>query len=169
VEREPRRIHLGRRPRRAVLVAHVLSSVGWFGVAGMVLFLLLVAGSNGTGDARAVYRVVETSIWVSVPVAAVSGLTGVLLGLGTPWGVAKHWWVVLKEIAFVPLVMTDLLVVAPSVHDAARGGSTAGLFDPAIAHCVVLALASVVSILTPFGRTPHGRAARGRRRVPSRA
>jgi hypothetical protein len=145
-------------------VAHVLSSVGWFGVAGMVLFLLLVAGSSGAADARAIYRVVETSLWLSVPIAAVAGLTGLLLGLGTPWGLAKHWWVVLKEIAFVPLVVTDLLVVAPSVHDAARGGPTAGLFDPAIAHCVVLALATVVSILKPFGRTPHGR-----RRVPSRA
>jgi hypothetical protein len=169
VDREPRRLHLGRRSRRAALVAHVLSSVGWFGVAGMVLFLLVVAGSSGAADARAIYRVVETSIWVSVPIAAVSGLTGVLLGLGTPWGVAKHWWVVLKEIAFVPLVVTDLLVVAPSVHDAARGGPVAGLFDPAIAHCVVLALATVVSILKPFGRTPHGRTTRGRRRLPSRA
>jgi ABC-type spermidine/putrescine transport system permease subunit II len=128
-----------------------------------VLFLLVLA--QDTGDpayARGLSRAVETSLWLTVPLAAVSALTGVLLGVGTPWGVARHWWVVLKEIAFVPLVVTDLLVVAPSVHDAARGVGTGRLLDPAIAHCVVLALATVISIVKPFGRTPRGRRVRSR-------
>ena len=164
VQHPDRHLHLGRRGRRVALIAHVLSSVGWFGVAALVLFLLVAAeGSTENQLARGLYRAVETSLWLSVPLAAVSGLTGVLLGLGTPWGIAKHWWVVVKEVAFVPLVVTDLLVVGPSVHDAARGLSQGGPLDPAIAHCVVLALATVVSIVKPFGRTP-----RGRRRVPSR-
>ena len=129
-----------------------------------VIFLLFVAQRTGDTElARGLYRAVETSLWLSVPLAAVSALSGLLLGLGTPWGVAKHWWVVLKEVAFVPLVVTDLLVVAPSVRDAAHGITTGRLLDPAIAHCVVLALATVVSIVKPFGRTPHGR-----RRIPSR-
>ena len=164
LQRPERRIHLGRRGRRAALIAHVLSSVGWFGVAALVLFLLVVA--QGTADvdlAHGLYRAVETSLRLSVPLAAVSAITGILLGVGTPWGVAKHWWVVLKEIVFIPLVATDLLVVGPSVHDAARGVTAGRVLDPAIAHCVVLALATVVSIVKPFGRTP-----RGRRRVPSR-
>ena len=121
VRRDARRLHLPKRGRRALLVAHVLSSV-----------------------------------------AAVSGLTGLVLVLGTPWGVATHWWVVLKEVAFIPLVVTDFLVIAPSAHDLARGGS-GGFLEPAIAHCVLLALATVVSIVKPFGKTPHGR-----RRLPSR-
>jgi hypothetical protein len=163
VRRPDRRLHLPKRGRRALLVAHVLSSVAWFGVAVFVLFLLLLARSTGDPTyARALYRTVETSVWLSVPMAALSALTGLLLGLGTPWGVATHWWVVLKEIAFVPLVVTDLLLIAPTAHDLARGGS-GGFVEPAIAHCVILALATVVSIVKPFGKTPHGR-----RRVPSR-
>jgi hypothetical protein len=157
------RFHLGKRSRRFTLVAHVLSSVGWFGVAIMVLFLTVLAqGATDDTFARAAYRIVETSLWVSVPIGAVAGATGVVLGLGTKWGVARHWWVVLKEIAFVPLVVTDFLVVAPSAHDAARGAG-AGDLGPVVAHCVILALATIVSIVKPFGRTPHGR-----RRVPSR-
>ena len=147
VERDARRRHLGRRPRRALLIAHVLSSVGWFGVAALVLLLLT----------QGLYRAVETSLWLSLPLAALAGLTGVVLGLGTPWGVARHWWVVLKEVAFVPLVLTDVFVVRPSVHDAVHGVTTGRLVDPAVAHCVVLALATVVSIVKPFGRTPRGR------------
>jgi len=163
VRRPDRRLHLPKRGRRALLVAHVLSSVAWFGIAVFVLFLLVVARSTGDAEyARALYRTVETSIWLSVPMAAVSGLTGLVLGLGTPWGVATHWWVVLKEIAFVPLVVTDFLAIAPSAHDLARGGA-GGFLEPAIGHCVVLALATVVSIVKPFGKTP-----RGRRRLPSR-
>ena len=163
VRRDDRRLHLPKRGRRALLVAHVLSSVAWFGVAGFVLFLALLARSTGDPEfARAVYRTVETSIWLSVPTAVVSGLTGLVLGLGTPWGVAKHWWVVLKEIAFVPLIVTDLLVVGPAAHDLARGGSGSFL-EPTIGHCVLLALATVISIVKPFGRTP-----RGKRGVPSR-
>src|SRR6476469_2892326 len=107
VRRDDRRLHLPKRGRRALLVAHVISSVGWFGVAALVLLLL-------TQDQ---YRAVEISLWLSVPLAAVSGVTGIVLGLGTSWGVATHWWVFLKEVACVPLVLTDLLVVRPSVHD----------------------------------------------------
>jgi hypothetical protein len=160
VRRAERRLHLGRRGRRVLLIAHVLSSVAWFGIAAFVLFLLVVARSTGdVAYAEAIYRVVETSIWLSVPMAGVSGISGLLLGLGTPWGVAKHWWVVLKEIAFVPLVVTDLLVIAPTAHDLARGGS-GGFLEPAIGHCVILTLATIVSIVKPFGRTPRGRRVR---------
>jgi hypothetical protein len=146
------------------LVAHVLSSVGWFGVATMVLFLMVLARTTADeAFAGSIYRAVETSLWVSVPVGALSGVTGLILGMGTRWGVVRHWWVVLKEVAFVPLVATDLLVVRPSVQDAARGVPSGRLLDPVIAHCVVLSLATIVSIVKPFGRTPLDR-----RRVPSR-
>jgi len=165
VRRTDRRLHLGKRSRRALLVLHVLSSVAWFGIAVFVLFLLVLARATGDAEyARAIYRTVETSIWLSVPTAAVSAVTGLVLGLGTPWGLATHWWVVLKEVAFVPLVVSDFVAVRPSVHDAAHGIVSGRLLDPAIAHCVVLALVTVVSILKPFGRTPWGR-----RRLPSRA
>jgi hypothetical protein len=47
-------------------------------------------------------------------------------------------------------------VIAPSAHDLARGGA-GGFLEPAIGHCVILALATIVSIVKPFGRTPRGR------------
>ena len=99
-----------------------------------------------------------------MPLGFASGLTGIVLGLGTKWGLARYWWVVAKEIAVIPLVLTDLLVIRPDVHEAASGNFSGRLLDPAIAHCVVLALATTISVVKPFGRTP-----RGRRRLPSRA
>jgi hypothetical protein len=157
--------HLGRRSRLVALVLHVLSSVGWFGVAVLVAFLLVAAGATGDdGLARALYRTVETSVWLSVPLGAVAAVTGVVLGLGTKWGLVRYWWVAIKEVIVVPVVVTDLLVVAPTAHDAAHGQLSGRLLDPAIAHCVVLAVATVVSLAKPFGRT-----ARGRRREPTTA
>jgi hypothetical protein len=151
-------LHLSRRPRLVVLIAHVLASVGWFGVAVLVAFLLVTA--DVTGDAalaRALYRTVETSVWLSVPLGLAAAATGVVLGLGTKWGLVRYWWVAIKEVIVVPVVVTDLLLVAPGAHDAAHGQLTGRILDPAIAHCVVLAVATVISLSKPFGRTPRGR------------
>jgi hypothetical protein len=147
------RVPLGRRGRKAVLVLHVLASAGWFGIAVLVAFLLFAA--QATGDptmARGLYQSVETSVWLSVPVGSAAAATGVLLGLGTKWGLARYWWVLAKEVIVVPVVVTDLLIVAPGAHDAVRGQLSGGLLDPAIAHCVVLAVATVLSLVKPFGR-----------------
>ena len=152
------RFHLPRRPRLVVLIAHVLASVGWFGVAVLVAFLLVAAGSAADdGLARSLYRAVETSVWLTVPLGVVAAVTGVVLGLGTKWGLARYWWVVIKEVAVVPVVVTDLLVVAPAAHDGAQGQLSGRLLDPAIAHVVVLGIATVVSLAKPFGRTARGR------------
>ena len=86
----PARVHLGRRTRRVALIAHVLTSVGWFGVAGLVLFLLAAAQATGDdGMARSLARAVETSLWLSVPLGVAAATTGIVLGLGTKWGLAR--------------------------------------------------------------------------------
>jgi hypothetical protein len=53
--------------------------------------------------------------------------------------------------------------VAPGVRDAIDGQLSRPLIDPAIAHCVVLAVATILSVWKPRGRTPLGR-----RGLPSR-
>lgn len=160
------RVPLGRRGRKALLVLHVLASVGWFGIAVLVAFLLLAAETAGDPTmARGLSQSVETSVWLSVPVGLTAAATGVLLGLGTKWGLARYWWVLAKEIIVVPVVVTDLLIVAPGARDAVHGQLSGSLLAPAIAHCVVLTVATVFSLVKPFGRI---RAA-GRRDLPSRA
>jgi hypothetical protein len=160
------RVPLGRRGRKVVLVLHVLASVGWFGIAVLVAFLLFAAEAAGDPTmARGLHQSVETSVWLSVPVGLTAAGTGVLLGLGTKWGLARYWWVLAKEIVVVPVIATDLLIVAPGAHDAVHGPVSGGLLEPAIAHCVVLTVATILSLVKPFGRI---RAA-ARRDLPSRA
>ena len=65
--------------------------------------------------------------------------SGMVLGLGTEWGWPRYWWVWIMGDSGGPAGLADFLVVAPSAHEP-RGVTTGRLLDPAIAHCVVLAL-----------------------------
>lgn len=145
----PRR--LGRRWHRVVLVIHVLTSVGWFGVAVTVAFVGLVGASR---DDLAFTTVILSTLWLSVPLGLLSAASGAVLGLTTRWGLGRHWWVVGKELITVAVIATDVLVVAPTMADALDAGTPGELPGPIIAHCVVLAIATVLSIVKPKAGTP---------------
>ncbi|MFN2607176.1 MAG: hypothetical protein ABR511_04680 [Acidimicrobiales bacterium] len=145
--------------RKVALTAHILASLGWFGVAVLVLFSVLAA--RATTDATlsaSLYRTVGLALWVSVPLGVASFLSGEVLGLGTPWGVLRYWWLVAKVAVNIAVVATDLAVIAPMAHRAITSGvGPDALGDGAIAHCVALTVATVLSVFKPGGRTPRGR------------
>jgi hypothetical protein len=84
--------------RRLTLTTHVTSSVGWVGA--VVVFLALAAIGLASSDERTVrgaYLVMAPAAWfVLVPLAHASLFSGLVLSLGTPWGLFRHYWVVLK-------------------------------------------------------------------------
>jgi hypothetical protein len=144
---------LGRRGHQALLVTHVLSAVGWFGMAITVAFIGVVGQSQGE---VAYYDVIRSTVDLSVPLGLIAAATGVLLSLTTRWGLARHWWVVAKELGAVAVIATDVLVVAPTMQRAVDSGTTGELPGPVFAHCVVLALATLLSVVKPKARTPLG-------------
>jgi hypothetical protein len=155
---EPSGWRLGRRARKVALTAHVLMSVGWFGIAVVVLVGAVAAMT--TGDAsltRALHRFLELAPWVSIPAGVLAAATGVVLSLGTRYGLVRFWWVVIKIAITVAVVVTDAVVIERMAQQAVVTGSSPGpLRDGAIAHVVVLVLATVLSVFKPFGRTPRG-------------
>ena len=155
----PTRDRLRGRAHKLALTAHILGGVGWFGGAVLVAFCVLGAASTSDRTlARALYRTVQTAPWLSVPLGLVAVATGVVLGVGTRWGLIRHWWVVAKiAIAFV-VIVTDPLLIARGAHEALNTGSPPDwLFGPTIAHVVVLGVATALSVFKPRGRTPWGR------------
>jgi len=144
---------LGRRSHKALLVAHVLTAVGWFGVAITVAFIGIVGQSQGD---VAYYDVIRSTVDLSVPLGLLAAVTGIALSLTTRWGLARHWWVVAKELGAVAVVATDVLVVAPTMQRALDSGTTVELPGPIFAHCVVLGLATLLSVVKPKARTPFG-------------
>src|ERR671916_2640913 len=84
--------------RRVIFTTHVTSSVGWIGA--VLVFLALAAIGLSSEDERTVrgaYLVMAPAAWfVLVPLAHASLLSGIVLSLGTTWGLFRHYWVVLK-------------------------------------------------------------------------
>jgi hypothetical protein len=84
--------------RRFTLTTHVTSSAGWLGA--VLVFLAIAAIGLTSEDDRTVrgtYLVMAPAAWfVLVPLAHASLFSGLALSLGTPWGLFRHYWVVLK-------------------------------------------------------------------------
>ncbi|MGI8569846.1 MAG: hypothetical protein ACR2KT_12660 [Methylocella sp.] len=101
--------------RKFALTAHVISSVGWLGaVAGFLA--LAVAGLTGQ-DAqmvRAAYLAMDlTYRFVIVPLGLAALLTGLVLSLGTEWGLFRYYWVLVKFLLTIPAIVVMLLHTQP--------------------------------------------------------
>jgi hypothetical protein len=164
---------MGRRTRQVVLVLHVLCGVGWMGV-DVALATLVVTGltaDDGASVATA-YAAARTVIPPAVPVLAVGMLTtGVLLGLGTKWGLVRWAWVltklaigiVLTVLVFVALLPGALaipgdLVATTATESGARvrdvlGQEASNLAFPPFVSFTMLGLSLVLSVMKPWGRT----------------
>lgn len=171
------RPRLGRSARRAWLVAHILCAVGWMGADVLLAILVLTGRFSGDGPTvAAVYTVAGLVIPLAVPVLAVGMLvTGVVLGLGSTWGLVQWRWVLAKlAIGVVLTVLVFVLLVpgAQSVPDglsgtadevrAAVGGAGEDLVYPPFVSFAALLFALVLSVFKPWGRTRWGR-----RRTPA--
>jgi hypothetical protein len=170
---------LTRPVRRALLVVHVVVSAGWLGLA-LALLSLGVAGAAGGSPAldRAAYRAMALlGHWPLGAVALLSLVTGLVLSLGTPWGLARHRWVVTKFWLTLATTALTLFVLPGTLDDAAAEAAAGG--QVAAAHLLVPPSVSLsayvfmtaVSVLKPWGPTRRGRRARALRagRVVSRA
>ncbi|HEY8526498.1 MAG TPA: hypothetical protein VIL48_16105 [Acidimicrobiales bacterium] len=104
----------------------------------------------------AFYEVIEATLALSVPLGLGAAATGVALSLTTRWGLVRHWWVVAKEAITVAVILTDVLVVGPEMERAIDTSTITGMPGPVYAHCVVLGLATVLSVVKPKAQTPFG-------------
>src|SRR5918994_6669623 len=98
--------------RRLALTAHVSVSVAWIGLElGLVVLGVAGLASDDSDTVRAAY--VAAGLLgpaMIVPFAAGTLVTGVVLSLGTKWGVVRHWWVVAKLAITVGLLAAAVLV-----------------------------------------------------------
>ena len=156
------------RVRKFALTAHVTCSIGWLGAA---LAFLAVAGVGLTSpDAQTVrgaYLVMEPAAWlVLVPFAFASLLTGLVMSLGTTWGLFCHYWVVFKLLitAFSTTVLLiymetfrHMAAVAadPSVEIALVRSASPALH--ATLATLLLLVATVLAVYKPQGLTAYGR------------
>ncbi len=160
------RVKLSRPARRASLVVHAAASAGWLGLT-LGLFALGVTAAT-TGSAVTVEASVRAmklfADWLLLPLAFLTLLSGLLLALGTPWGLARHRWVYTKFWLTLATTTATVFALRPGVNDAvfavAAGEPVpdAGdiLFGPVVSLSAYLFM-TVISILKPWGLTRRGR------------
>lgn len=154
--------------RKLMLTAHVTSSVGWLGA--VVAFLALAVIGLTSQDAptvRGVYLVMQPAAWyVLVPLAFASLLTGLVMSLGTTWGLFRHYWVVVKLGLTVFATVILLIYMGTFRHMAGVAADPAADLDVvrnaspllhAALALLVLLVATVLAVFKPQGMTPYGR------------
>ena len=170
----------GPRLRKSTLTVHVVASVGWLGAVIAFLGLSIIGFvSHDAAVVNAVRVALYAGGWsVLVPLSVASLLSGILQSLGTPWGLLRHYWVVVKlwvnVLASVVLVLymqtlASLAQIA-RVPGASPGYQAASALSPVIHSAgalLLLVVATILSVFKPRGRTRYGqaKASRGRPRA----
>jgi hypothetical protein len=152
--------------RKLALTVHLVVSLGWIGavIAYMALGVSAVT-SQDAQTVRAAWIAMEVTGWfVIVPLAVAALLTGLVVALGTPWGLFRYYWVlitlVLTILATVVLLLhmptvTSLADQARSVDDAHLGGLGGDLLHPGLG-LVVLVVITTLNVYKPRGLTRYG-------------
>ncbi len=155
--------------RKFALTAHITASVSWLGA--VAAFLALAVAGLTTHDMqrmRAAYLATETITWyVIVPLAFGSLLTGLVVSLGTPWGLFRHYWVLVKFMLTILATVLLLLhsrpigVLAAAVREPTWSGDFRGLQIQLVGDAGAALLALLVnvtlSVYKPQGMTVYGR------------
>ena len=156
------------RLRKFALAAHITLAVGWIGaVAGYIALDVAAATSQDAQTLRAAYLAMELIAWyVIVPLAIASLLTGLIMSLGTKWGLFRHYWVLISLLLTV--IATAVLLaetqtigyLAATAADPATSGDDLRALESTLVHSVggtvVLVVILVLNVYKPRGMTRYG-------------
>jgi hypothetical protein len=165
---------LGARTRKVVLVVHIVSAGVWIGidvVMGVVIFTALLADDEYTK--ALCYRALKLfAVWPLLTTGLVCLASGVVLGLGTKWGLVRYWWVAIKLVLNIVLTALVLVALRPGVTEAAEQGqrfmageaaslAVGDLIYPPIVSPSALLIAVVLAVFKPWGQIRKGRTPQG--------
>jgi hypothetical protein len=157
--------------RKFALTAHISLAVGWIGAVAAYLVLVVAAMTiQGSQTMRAAWIAMELIGWyLIVPLAVASLLSGLVMSLGTPWGLFRHYWtlisLLLTSIATIVLLqhMQTVSFFARVAADASspdvrgmRGALQGELLHAGVGLLVLLAI-EALNVYKPKGMTAYGR------------
>ncbi len=157
---------------RLNFTAHVTTSVAWIGAVASFLVLSL-AGLTGRDaeTVRGAYLAMNLiGGFLIVPLSLAAFLTGIVQSLGTPWGLFRHYWILVKFALTIGATVLLLMHQFTAVEAAARrvSGNAAGTFpevgrlgvqlvaDSGFAVLVLL-LITTLAVYKPWGKTRYGK------------
>ncbi|GAA5124583.1 hypothetical protein GCM10023320_37860 [Pseudonocardia adelaidensis] len=137
---------------------HVVTSVGWMGLA-LALFALLALGATDTGNAAAATAMahfLDTALLA--PLANASASTGLVLALGTAWGLVHQRWVLAKFAITLAQLYAGIFLLSDALDEAAttaEAGPAMALGTVAMAGA--LGFQAWLSVAKPWSRTRWAR------------
>jgi hypothetical protein len=158
----PRR--LGARTRKAVLLIHLASAGAWIGI-DVVMAVLVFTGflTDDRQTAAIAFQALElTTVWPLLTTGLVCLASGVVLGLGTKYGLVTYWWVAIKLVLNIVLTALVLLSLRGGVADVAEygrqlaedggvGSPTTDMLFPPIVSPTALMIAMLLAVFKPWG------------------
>jgi hypothetical protein len=156
------------RTRKIALTAHVATSVGWLGAA-YTMVMLTVCGlvSNDTALRLACYEITHLfDEVVMIPLGFSMLASGLIVSLGTKWGLVKYRWVLTKFVLSIALLIVIPILsvprLEPLMYQLRNGlpvatGLAAAQVAIAVGAVVLLSAVTTISVFKPWGRTRWGR------------
>lgn len=162
----PRFPQLRRPARRVWLTLHVGVSVGWLGLS-LAMAALAIAGSVADDHAvrHGAYELMHVfDLGIVIPSVVLTVISGLVVSLGTPWGLVRHRWVVLKLVIslVIPITAAGQKTWIEQLQERTRdpagqpGGLGLALTVTTICYMALLWVAVVLSVYKPGGRTRWG-------------
>ena len=167
--------------RKLTITAHITFSVGWLGATASFLALSIVGLTSRNAEVvRGAYLSMDLiSKFVIIPMCFAALATGLLQALGTPWGLFRYYWIVMKFslaiFATIALLIHQFAVMAVAAKRVS-GRATETLFSadlgplktelvraPSLA-IVLLLVATTLGVYKPWGLTRYGRRKQQERR-----
>jgi hypothetical protein len=154
--------------RKFALTVHVTSSVGWIGaVAAYIALDVAAATGQDAQTLRGAYLAMElTASFVIIPLAFATLLSGLVMALGTKWGLFRHYWTLISLL--LTLIATIVLLAETrTISDfAARAADPTTSSDDlralgstlvhSVGGTVVLLVNMWLNVYKPRGLTPYG-------------
>ena len=163
-----------------LLMTHILVSGAWLGAALAKFVLGLAAVTTDDHTLAAALLTAMPALTIAYPIlSSATALTGVLLALGTKWGLIEHYWIAVKialsiTVVLTASVLTDGLLAglnpALTVQATSDGTllkisatSTLLLLSLCLIDVLMLATATYISTYKPWGKTWFGE-----RKIPTK-
>lgn len=161
---------LGARGRKWVLVAHIAAAGAWIGIdVAMAVLIFTTLVRHDTATVALCYQVVGlVAVWPLFIAGLVCLASGIVLGMGSRYGLLRYWWVATKLALNLLLTGLVLFALRPGLAELGRVGrrlaagapvdaALHGMLYPPIVSPVALAVALVLAVFKPWGRIRGGR------------
>lgn len=141
-------------------MAHVAVSVSWLGLTlGLLALGITAYTTDSPAMTDAAYRAMKVfGDWLVLPIALLTLVTGVVLSLGTRWGLARHRWVWIKFWLTLVTLCLSAFLLRPEINGAVAAGvpDTSLVAAPIVSSSAYFFM-TAISVLKPWGLTRRGR------------